>query len=90
MDSTFSLNQSSYSDLKHDVNIASVIIALGLTQVNQSFTANGPSANQQMIVSHMEPVGSILVEIIETPQPVKVTRPAANNATTHRTMTLAT
>jgi hypothetical protein len=83
MPSTFPLNQSLYFDLTHDVNIASVITAFGSTQFNQTLTANGPPANQQMIVSHMEPFGARLIwEFITTPHPVKASRPATNNATT--------
>ena len=81
MNSTFPLNQTLYFDFSHDTNIASVITALGLTQFNQTLPETGPPANQQMIVSHMEPFGANMVfEIIKTPQPVKATRPA--NSTT--------
>ena len=83
MNSTFPLNQTLSFDFTHDVNIAAVVTALGLTQFNQTLSANGPPANQQMIVSHTEPFGSRLIfEVIKTPQPVKANRPATANATT--------
>jgi len=83
MNSTFPLNQTLYFDFTHDVNIAAVVTALGLTQFNQTLSASGPPENQQLIVSHMEPFGSrLLFEVIDTPHPVKALRPATNNATT--------
>ncbi len=81
MNSTFLLNQTLYFDFSHDTNIASIITALGFTQFNQTLPETGPPANQQMIVSHMEPFGANMVfEIIKAPQPVKATRPT--NSTT--------
>jgi len=81
MNSTFPLNQSLYFDFSHDTNIASIITAFGLTQFNQTLPETGPPANQQMIVSHMEPFGANLVwEIIKAPQPVKAIRPTTTNA----------
>jgi Histidine phosphatase superfamily (branch 2) len=82
MSSTFPTNQTLYFDFTHDTNIASVITAFGLTQFNEFLPATGPPANQQMIVSHMEPFGARLtIEVITTPQPVKAARPATNNQT---------
>lgn len=77
MNSTFPLNQSLYFDFSHDTNIASVITAFGLRQFAQFLPPTGPPADQQTIVSHMEPFGArLLIEIIKAPQPVKATRPA--------------
>ena len=82
MNSTFPLNQTLYWDFTHDVNIAAVITAFGLTQFNQSLPTDGPPADQQMIVSHMEPFGArLIIETITTPHPVKASRPSTNNAT---------
>ena len=64
------MNQSLYFDFTHDVKIAAVVTAFGLTHLNQSLTASGPPANQQMIV-----------EVVTAPQPVKAARPATNNQT---------
>jgi hypothetical protein len=81
MDSTFPLNQTLYFDFSHDTNIMSIITAFGFGQFNQSLPTSGPPANQQLIVSHMEPFGANMVfEIIKTPQPLKATRPT--NSTT--------
>ena len=82
MNATFPLNQTLYFDFSHDTNIASVITAFGLTQFNQSLPSTGPPANQQMVVSRMEPFGArLVIEIIKAPAPVKAQRPTSANAT---------
>ncbi|MCJ1381290.1 hypothetical protein MMC17_004400 [Xylographa soralifera] len=78
---SFPLNQTLYFDFSHDTNIASILTAFGLTQFAQFLPATGPPANQQMIVSHMEPFGARLdVEIIDAPMPVSASRTNATNA----------
>ena len=78
MNSTFPLNQTLYFDFSHDTNIMSIITAFGLGQFNQSLPATGPPANQQLIVSHMEPFGAnLVIEIIKTSEPVKAKRPSS-------------
>ncbi|MCJ1350130.1 MAG: hypothetical protein MMC33_000111 [Icmadophila ericetorum] len=73
--STFPLNQTLYLSFSHDTNIASVLTAFGLTQFAQFLPTTGAPANQQMIVSHLEPFGGRLdIEIISAPQPVAANR----------------
>ncbi|KAL9620626.1 MAG: hypothetical protein Q9160_004880 [Pyrenula sp. 1 TL-2023] len=76
MNSTFPLNQTLYFDFSHDTNIAAIITAFGLKQFAQYLPPTGPPADQQMVVSHMEPFAArLVIEIIKTPQPVKAVRP---------------
>jgi len=91
MTSTFPLNQSLNFDFSHDVNIASVLTAFGLTQFGGFISNNTYQANRSLIVSNMEPFGARLdIELIKTPQPVSANRTAATsnpyttgNATTY-------
>lgn len=88
---TFPLNQTLYMDFTHDTNIMGIITALGLTQFNQFLPITGPPANQQLIVSHMEPFGARLVlERITCSAPVPANRngTATGNATTYMHMLL--
>ena len=79
---TFPLNQTLYFDFSHDTNIASILTAFGLTQFADVLPTDHIPANQQMIVSHLEPFGARLnIEIITTPQPVSASR--ANGSTTY-------
>ena len=81
MNQTFPLNQTLYFDFSHDTNIASILTAFGLTQFDQFLPTTGPPANQQMIVSHMEPFGARLdIEIIDAPHPVSAFRSNQTNA----------
>ena len=83
MPSTFPLNQTLYFDFSHDTNIASILTAFGLTQFAQFLPTTGPPANQQMIVSHMEPFGARLdIEIIKAPHPVNAKRTCDTDAYT--------
>jgi hypothetical protein len=62
-------------------SIASILTAFGLTQFAQFLPPTGPPANQQMIVSHMEPFGARLdIEVISAPQPVAANRTNSTNA----------
>lgn len=71
MESTFPTNQVLNFDFSHDVNIAAVLTAFGLTQFGAYFSPTTYDANRTMIVSHMEPFGARLdIEIIDTPSPV--------------------
>jgi len=81
MTSTFPLNQSLYLDFSHDVNIASVLTAFGLTQFGEGLISNSTyQANRSMIVSHMEPFGARLdIEMIHSPHPVAANRTSSNN-----------
>jgi hypothetical protein len=68
-----------------------IITASGLTQFNQFLPITGPPANQQLIVSHMEPFGARLVlERITCSAPVPANRngTATGNATTYMHMLL--
>lgn len=79
---TFLLNQTLYFDFSHDTNIMSVLTAFGLTQFAPELPPTGPSANQQLIVSHLEPFGArLVIEIIKAPQPLSSKRPTSPNAT---------
>lgn len=63
------------------MNIAAVLTAFGLTQFAQFLPAAGPPANQQLIVSHLEPFGARLdIEIIKAPSPVAANRTTSANA----------
>jgi hypothetical protein len=61
MSSIFSLNQTLSFDFSHDTNIMFIITAFGLGQFNQTLPTSGPPANQQLIVSYMEPFGANVV-----------------------------
>lgn len=81
--STFPLNQTLYFDFSHDTNLAAVLTAFGFTQFAQFLPTTGPPANQQLIVSHLQPFGArIDIEIIKAPQPVAANRTTAVNAYT--------
>lgn len=80
---TFPLNQTLYFDFSHDTNLAAVLTAFGFTQFAQFLPTTGPPANQQLIVSHLQPFGArIDIEIIKAPQPVAANRTTAANAYT--------
>lgn len=80
---TFPLNQTLYFDFSHDTNLAAVLTAFGFTQFAQFLPTTGPPANQQLIVSHLQPFGArIDIEIINAPQPVAANRTTAANAYT--------
>jgi hypothetical protein len=84
---TFPLNQTLYFDFTHDTNIMGILTAMGLTQFAQFLPTTGPPANQQLIVSHMEPFGARMVlEKIQCSVPVSANRSmtsTANGTTTH-------
>jgi hypothetical protein len=62
-------------DFTHDTNIMGVITALGLTQFAQFLPTAGPPANQQLIVSHMEPFAARMVlEKIQCSAPINPSR----------------
>ena len=72
---TFPLNQTLYFDFSHDVNIAAVLTAFGLTQFADVLPTSGPPKHQQLIASHLTPFGARLdMEIIEAPHPVRSDR----------------
>lgn len=76
---TFPLNQTLNFDFSHDVNIASVLTAFGLTQFADYFAPTALNTSRNYIVSHMEPFGARLdIEMIKAPHPVSVSRSAAN------------
>ena len=80
---TFPLNQTLYFDFSHDTNLAAVLTAFGFTQFAQFLPTTGPPANQQLIVSHLQPFGArIDIEIIKAPQPVAANRTTPANAYT--------
>lgn len=83
MNSTFPLNQALYFDFSHDVNIAGVLTAFGLTQFAPFFNYTSINASRPMVVSRMEPFGSRLdIEMINTPHPVVANRTLSSNSTT--------
>lgn len=62
-------------DFSHDVNIASVLTAFGLTQFAPYFSPTAYNASRSTIVSHMEPFGARFdIEMIKAPHPVNANR----------------
>lgn len=81
MDSTFPLNQSLYFDFSHDTNIYSIITAFGLKQFADQLPNNTIPADRNVVISHITPFAARMVwEVIQTPQPLKDTRPAKADA----------